>query len=100
MLWALSMWKGKQSSAPLQGVALDWRTDGISIVTGKKAEYVGTDAGRPVDVVVPVDVLFSVKEEAKSSAAGSGDVGELERKGMKQPSRKAREERGYVLGLH
>lgn len=39
-------------------VALDRRTDSISIVMGEKAEHVGTNAGRPVALVVAVEVLF------------------------------------------
>lgn len=35
----------------------------------------GMDAGRPVAVVVAVQVLFSVRQEAKSSTEGSRDAG-------------------------
>ena len=43
----------------------------------KGNRYLSSDAGRPVAVVVVGDILFSAKQEAKSSQEGSGDVEEL-----------------------
>ena len=45
----------------------------------KGNRYLSTGAGRPVAVVVAVDVLFSAKQEAKSLPEGSGDAEELRR---------------------
>lgn len=42
-------------------MVLDRKSDNISIVIGEKAEYVGTNAGWPVAVVLAVEVLFRVK---------------------------------------
>ena len=53
------------------------RTSSIFTDPRKENRYLSTDAGRPVAVVVAVDILFSAKKEAKSSQEGSGDVEEL-----------------------
>lgn len=58
---ALSLWTGMESSVQMQEVALDRKTNSTSMVTGEKAEYVDTDAGRQVDVVGDVEVVCSGK---------------------------------------
>lgn len=56
-------------------MAQDGRTNVIFTVKLKKAENVGTGAGRPVAVVVAVELLFLVRQDGKSSTGGSGDTG-------------------------
>lgn len=89
----LSMGTGMESSAQVAGVALGRRPDRTSTVTGQKAEYVSTNAGWPGDVAVAVEVLFSMKEEAKSSTEGIRRCWRAEEggQGIKRRSRKVRE---------
>lgn len=74
-------------------MALGRRSDRTSTVIGQKAEYVSTNAGWPGDVAVAVEVLFSMKYEAKSSTEGIRRCWRAEEggKGIEQCSRKVRE---------
>lgn len=73
-------------------MALGRRPDRTPTVIGQKAEYVSTNAGWPGDVAIAVEVLFSMKEEAKSSTEGIRCWrAEEGGKGIKQRSRNVRE---------